>query len=66
MTKRDYINVMKRHTNGAEFITKKEICTLLNIKKPDHVAKYVEGLTRLSGKYYMIDEVADRMAAATE
>ena len=67
MTKQDYIRKMKRQADGQDpdFITKMEIARMLGIKKVDHVTRYVKGLARLNNKYYMIDEVADRMAQMT-
>ena len=66
MTKQDYIRKLKKQAGAeADFITRSQIAAMLGIKKVDHVAKYVQGLTRLSGKYYCIDEVADRMIQET-
>lgn len=63
--KQEYVIAMKKAAKGADFITIKELCTVLGVKKPDSAKKYVDGLTRLGGRRYFIPEVADLMVADT-
>ena len=61
MDKQKLQAALKRHTQGAEVITKQQICSFMGIKKQDHIRKYTDGLQALDGKYYLISEIADRM-----
>lgn len=59
--KRKLVTKLKRHCNGAEFIRRSQIAEAFGWKKPDSANKFVKDLTPVSGPYYDIDEVADRI-----
>lgn len=59
MNKKDLMNEMRTAT-GASFITRKQVSTLLNLRDPGSVDKFLYGLPRISGRYF-IGDVAERL-----
>lgn len=59
MQKNELVEAMKPYANGAAVITRQELAHFLGICNPAHVDHYLNGLQRISGKYYFIPDVAD-------
>lgn len=49
---------LRRHTGGAEVITKTQLQAFMGIRGPQHIQRYVDRLDALDGKYYLVSEVA--------
>ena len=62
MTKTDIVKALRKHAEGGEFITKKQIANTLGAKDSDTAGRYVAGLQAINSRYF-IPEVADRMLA---
>ena len=52
---------MKRFMDGADFITLKALGDFMGIKDPKACRRYVQGLPRISNRYYFIPDVAERL-----
>jgi len=61
MTNSELKRELRRFTDGAEFITLKQISAFMGIKDPKGCRRYVYGLPRISNKYYFIPDVAERL-----
>lgn len=59
MNKKDLIADMKRSAGGS-FIPRAWLAEYLHLKDPKSVDRYISGLPRLNGRYF-IDDVAERM-----
>lgn len=58
MNKNDIVRTFKALT-GAAFITRKQLATLMGMKDPHRVDRYLKGLERIDKKYYYIPDVVD-------
>lgn len=47
--------------DGADFITLKALGDFMGIKDPKACRRYVQGLPRISNRYYFIPDVAERL-----
>lgn len=61
MQKHELVAAMKPYAQGAAVITRQELAHFLGVKNPAHADRYLAGLQRISGKYYFIPDVADRL-----
>ncbi len=61
MTKRELADSMRAFNGHAEFITRIDLARFMGIKNPRNVDKYLVGLDRVNGKYYMISDVSSRI-----
>lgn len=63
MDRATIIRRLKRHAGGqdADFVTRRQIADMFGLKKPDSANKYVRGLKCISGRYFEITEVANRI-----
>lgn len=65
MIKSDIITAL-RQSCGGEFITKSQLAKAFSIKNARYVSEYVEGLDKVSGKYYLVAEVAENILRRCE
>ena len=65
MIKSDIISALRRSCSG-DFITKAQLAKAFNVKNAKHVNDYVEGLDRISGKYYLLTDVAENILRRVE
>ena len=67
MSYTDVKDSLKKAADGAEFITAKQVGTCLGIKNRETVrTKYLSGLDKVDGKYYLIADVAHRIIERIE
>ena len=65
MDKRELKKEMKAHTGGS-FITARQLTIFLGARDQHKVReKYLRGLDRVSGKYYFIPDVVNRLMEET-
>ena len=58
---------LKRAAGGAEFITATQVGKCLGIKNKESIRnKYLSGLEKVDGKYYLISDVAHRIIERTQ
>ena len=60
MIKSDIAKALRRSCQ-SEFITRQQIAKAFGIKNSRYVKDYVDGLDKIDGKYYLIDEVAENI-----
>jgi len=60
MDKREIKQQLERYTGGV-FITRQKLADALGVDNPRHVDRYLSGLDRINGKYYLIEEVAGKL-----
>ena len=65
MIKSDIVKALQRSCH-AEFITRQQIAKAFGIKNSRYVQSYVDGLDKIDGKYYLIEEVADNILRRTQ
>lgn len=58
MTKAELSKDLKRHGGGAGFITRKQLADYFGVSEPRAIDKYLQGLERVSGKYYFVEDVS--------
>lgn len=61
MTKAELNADLRRHAGGSGFITRKGVADYFGVVEPRAIDKYLDGLERVSGKYYFIIDVAERI-----
>lgn len=62
MEKKDIVKSMKQQTNGAGMITQKGFAVWMGFADQYKAKRrYLEGLEAVDGKYYLIDDIADRL-----
>ena len=67
MNKQDIKRALQNGSSAKGFITAKEFSQVMGIKTADHAKKkYLNGLERISGKYYLIEDVADKLKSCKE
>lgn len=59
MTKTELNTDLRRHCNGSGFITRKQLADYFGRSEPRAIDKYLEGLERVSGKYFFISDVSE-------
>ena len=62
MDKQTVIRAMKSYGGGAMFITRQKLTEFLGRKNPQSVDRYLSGLDRIDGMYF-IPDVASRLLA---
>jgi glutamine phosphoribosylpyrophosphate amidotransferase len=65
MLKQDLIAALRKASGGAEFISQKELMTVLGFKDPHRIRELVTGVSRI-GKRYYLPEVAGRIMQEVE
>ena len=61
MTKTELTADLRRHCGGSGFITRKGTADYFGVSEPRAIDKYLEGLPRVSDKYYFIGDLADNI-----
>ena len=61
MTKTELITDLRRHGGGSGFITRKQLADYFGVSEPRAIDKYLNGLERVSGKYYFIGDVSSNI-----
>lgn len=61
MTKAELTADLRRYCQGSGFITRKQLSGYFRVKEPRVIDKYLEGLERVSDKYYFIGDVSERI-----
>lgn len=61
MTKKELSNDLRRHGGGSGFITRKKLADYFGVAEPRVIDIYLDGLERVSGKYYFIDDVSENI-----
>lgn len=61
MTKTELSADLRRHGGGSGFITRKQLADYFGVAEPRVIDKYLEGLERVSAKYYFIGDVSDNI-----
>ncbi|MBR0342518.1 MAG: hypothetical protein IJH64_09835 [Oscillospiraceae bacterium] len=59
MTKKDLISDMKRHVDGASFITIAGLQKYMGVRSHHSVVPYIIGLERINNRYFFIPDVAE-------
>ncbi|MEY8366799.1 hypothetical protein AALA22_14265 [Anaerovoracaceae bacterium 41-7] len=57
-------NQMKRDLErfcGGVFITRQKLAESMGISNPRHVDRFLAGLERIDGKYYLVSDIAARL-----
>ena len=65
MLKQDLIAALRKASEGAEFISQKELAQVLGFKDPHRIREIVQGVSRV-GKRYYLPEVAGRIMQEIE
>lgn len=66
MTRNDIVQALKAANDGAEFITATQLAKALHRSNTYKVKQqYLAGLEAISGKYYLVRQVAERMQKMT-
>lgn len=60
MTKQDIKRQLQQYNNNAGVITKTQLATFFNLDI-HHIDIYISGLERINKKYYLLNEVVDRI-----
>ena len=61
MTKAELSADLRRHGGGSGFITRKQLADYFGVSEPRAIDKYLQGLERVSDKYYFIADVSDNI-----
>lgn len=61
MTKTELSAALRKHCNGASFITRSQAASFFGVSEPRVIDKYLEGLERVSSKYYFIEDVSNNI-----
>ena len=61
MTKAELREDLRRHGGGSGFITRKQLADYFGVAEPRVIDRYLEGLERVSDKYYFIGDVSDNI-----
>lgn len=62
MTKQELTKDMKAFCGGGSFITITDFCRFMGLKSRDKAkAKYLDGLERVGGAGYFVNDVAERV-----
>lgn len=61
MTKTELNADLRRHCGGSGFITRSQVASFFGVSEPRVIDKYLEGLERVSGKYYFIGDVSSNI-----
>ena len=61
MTKTELNADLRRHSSGSGFITRKQLAKYFGVAEPRAIDKYLEGLERVSDKYYFITDVSENI-----
>lgn len=61
MTKAELSADLRRHVGGSGFITRSQLANYYGVAEPRAIDKYLEGLDRISKKYYFIGDVASNI-----
>lgn len=61
MTKTELNSDLRRHCGGSGFITRKGVADYFGVSEPRAIDKYLEGLERVSEKYYFISDVSENI-----
>ena len=59
MTKTELSADLRRHGGGSGFITRKQLADYFGVSEPRAIDKYLQGLERISQKYYFISDVSE-------
>lgn len=59
MTKTELSADLRRHCGGSGFITRKGVADYFGVSEPRVIDKYLQGLERVSEKYYFISDVSE-------
>ena len=59
MTKKELVADMKKHVDGASFITITSLQKYMGVRSHHSVDKYIVGLERINNRYYFIPDVVD-------
>lgn len=57
MDRRELINDMKTYVGGS-FFTRQKLSEYMGIQNPKNVDKYLQGLERVNGKFYFVNDIA--------
>lgn len=66
MKKQDIKEALGSYTGGAAVITRAQFARFMGIKNPKNVDKYLCGLDRISGKYYLITDVTNVLYSTSQ
>lgn len=58
MTKQELVTDMRRHCEGSAFINRTELAAFMGYTSPKRVDRFLEGLDRIAGTRYFINDVA--------
>lgn len=58
MTKAELSADLRRNGGGSGFITRRQLADYFGVSEPRVVDKYLEGLEKVSGKYYFVQDVS--------
>lgn len=47
----------------AHFVTRKKLADYFGMKDPRGIDQYLDGIDRISGKYYFVNDVVDKILA---
>ena len=61
MTKTELSADLRRHGGGSGFITRKQLADYFGVAEPRAIDKYLQGLERVSDKYYFIADVSENI-----
>ena len=61
MTKTELSNDLRRHGGGSGFITRKQLADYFGVSEPRAIDKYLDGLEKVSNKYYFISDVSEKI-----
>lgn len=61
MTKTELSADLRRHGGGSGFITRKQLADYFGVSEPRAIDKYLEGLEKVSSKYYFIADVSENI-----
>ena len=64
MTKKDLVADMKKHVDGASFITLTGLQKYMGVRSHHSVDRYITGLERINNRYYFIPDVADSILSS--
>lgn len=64
MTKKELVADMKKHVDGASFITITGLQKYMGVRSHHSVNRYITGLERINSRYYFIPDVADSILRA--